>query len=81
MIDDGIQLSVVVLPLLLLRRRGLSHHLLVDFPALQILLHFQDIDKAPNGRITAAHETPKLIRHDLVKGGGGGGGGGGGSGL
>ena len=59
--EDVVQLSVVVLPLLLLMRRGLSRHLLVDFPVCQILLLLEDIDEAPNGRITAAHETPKTV--------------------
>ena len=51
----------LVLPLLLLRRRGLFRHLLVDLPVCQILLLLQDIDEAPNFRITAAHETPKSV--------------------
>ena len=41
----------------------MSHHLLVDFPVCQILLLIllQDIDEAPNSRITAAHETQKTV--------------------
>ena len=32
-----------------------------EVPCCQILLLLQDIDGAPNGRITAAHETPKSV--------------------
>ena len=59
--DDGVQLSVVVIPLLLWRMRGLSRHLLVVLTVCQILLHLQEIDEAPISEVSRSRKAGQYV--------------------